>query len=66
MPREIERSSSLYSDAGAFSGSVGAAWVAASRDLRSADKAITVALKGWDEAAGLDDEEVDLSASAMT
>jgi hypothetical protein len=40
------------------------AWVAASRDLRSADKAMTVALMDWDKTAGLDDEEADPPALA--
>ena len=32
------------------------AWEAASRARRAADRAMIVALEGWDEAAGLDDE----------
>lgn len=42
------------------------AWVAASRDLRSADEAMMVALMDWDKTAGLDDEEADAPAPAMT
>ena len=35
------------------------AWEMASRDRPHADEAIVVALRGWDEAAGLDDNESD-------
>ena len=36
-------------------------WEAASRAKRAADRAMMVALEGWDEAAGLDDDEADLA-----
>ncbi len=39
------------------------AWEAASRARRAADRAMMVALEGWDEAAGLDDE-ADLAPAA--
>ncbi len=35
------------------------AWKAASRDCRAAERAVTVALRGWDEAAGLENDERD-------
>ena len=39
-------------------------WQTASQNIRSADEAVTVALAGWDEAAGLDGDEAELPASA--
>ena len=38
------------------------AWEAASLAKRAADRAMMVALRGWDDAAGLDDDEPDLPA----
>jgi hypothetical protein len=39
-------------------------WQTASQNSRYADEAVTVALAGWDEAAGLDGDEAGLPASA--
>jgi hypothetical protein len=39
------------------------AWEAASLDHQKADTAIVIALQGWDEAAGLDEDETDPSVS---
>jgi hypothetical protein len=39
-------------------------WQTASQNSRYADEAVTIALAGWDEAAGLDGDEADLPASA--
>lgn len=39
-------------------------WQTASQNSRYAEEAVTVALAGWDEAAGLDGDEAGLPASA--
>ena len=38
---------------------------AASRDKRAAHRAMMVALEGWDEAAGLDDDEPELAVTEV-
>jgi hypothetical protein len=41
-----------------------AAWETASRDKQSAEEAMVAALRGWDEAAGLDENESEIPVSA--